>query len=138
MKYASMLFITLLMNTAHGADFTMSSHHTSTINVAGCEQATISIVRVTPTISGEHILSAKCLPLVCTYNYQGGWVIKLMAKTENAKGIFSDPQFIRSSDMVQTLKTDIKSKAARDSILREYVQSKVCVETYHDINVPSM
>ena len=84
-------FISLInfSSFALAADFTMINGHRNTITVQGCKTAEVGDVMITPSITGEHLLSSRCLPVFCVFtnetpygfiNTGTKWTINLSAR----------------------------------------------------------
>ncbi|MBS1960019.1 MAG: hypothetical protein JST80_11135 [Bdellovibrionales bacterium] len=135
--------------SAFASDFTMVRGSDNTISVQGCGYAEVSDVMIKPSITGDHKLTSRCLPIFCLYrnetpyaifNTGTKWTIALSARDasrDSKSPVFKgSPQFDRRFDKV--LNKGIKTKAERDNLIQKYLNDGVCKGVHFDQNIPSV
>jgi hypothetical protein len=141
MKKSIAVFLLLSASSAFaGADFRLPKGAMRTIEVDDCAKDETSQVSLVSLAAGGQGVTGRCLPAICTYTnetpwpmtYKTKWTIEVKGQTEAKRGPLTDPQFDRSPGMVRTLNTGVKTKEARDALLKKYLSEGVCQGTFYD------
>lgn len=136
----------LCSSSAFAADLIMQHNTPTTLTVQGCGRSEVASVKITPSISGEHQLTSRCLPIWCVYTNERPsvwlgttWTIQLSARDTDldSKGVFKgDPQFDRRFD--QVIHKGVSSKEDRDALIKRYLQDGTCKDVYFKRYVPAV
>jgi hypothetical protein len=139
-KIIYLTIFALTSSIANAADFTMNHGKSSTIEVNGCAQSEVAVVKVKSSMSGTHQLTSYCLPVICAYTNESDytwfenskWTIKLLAKHQGLDFVtkFEDQRFDRSFDKI--LHVGIQTKKLRDELIRKYQMNGTCQGVFYD------